>query len=173
MRPIATVLGFAAVTAVTTLAVCWPKHTFADPPETFYGAGDVEEVSFTGTVERDTSVKTGWAIKVTFQNSGDSDEPCSLDTELLRGQVNPESRGNPPGTAVWHHIEKVNVPAHESVERTVEVPAYMAAQLTANEKAMQLREKLAEQEGKKSQPNYAVMYKPYTTYTVGFQKASG
>jgi hypothetical protein len=171
MRQVATVLGFAAVTAVTTLAVCWPKHTFADPPETFYGAGDVEDVSFNGTVERDTSVKSGWAIKVTFQNSGDSDENCALDTELLKGMVNPNSRGQEPGTAVWHHVEKVNVPAHESAERTIEVPAYMAAQLTANEKAMQLREKLSEKESQKSQPNFAVMYKPYTTYSVGFQKA--
>jgi hypothetical protein len=172
MRHWMTTLGFAAVTAAATLAVCWPSHTYADPPETFYGFGGVEDVTFSGEVVRDPSVKSGWAIKVTYENRGDEDEPCTLETELTRAQVNPASRATPPGVAVWHRRDKVTVPAHESVVRNYEVPAWMAVQLTANEKATELRQKLIERESAKP-GGYAIETRPYTMYGVAFQKADG
>jgi len=173
MRPLATILGFAAITAAATLAVCWPGRTYADPPETFYEAGMVDDVTFSGEVARDATVKSGWAIKVTFQNGGDEEESCTLDAELTRAQVNPDSRATPAGVAVWHHKDKVSVPAHESVVRSYEIPQWMAAQLTANEKAMAVRAKRIEREESKPNPNYALITRPYTLYSVAFQKANG
>jgi hypothetical protein len=171
MRHVVTILGFAAATAAATLSVCWPGRTYADPPETFYESGQVDDVSFQGELAKDASFKTGWAIKVTYENRGDEDETCTIDTELTRTQVNPASRASPPGLAVWHHKDKLNVPAHESVVRNYEVPAWMAALLTSNDKAAQVREKLIERENAKAQPNYALTMRPYTMYSVTFQKA--
>ena len=170
MRSFATVLGFAAVTAAATLAVCWPGRTYADPPETFFESGTTDDITFNGEVARDPSVKSGWAIKVTYENRGDEDETCTIDTELTRTQINPGSRASPPGVAVWHHKEKLSVPAHESVVKNYEIPQWMAAQLTSNDKAMAIREKLIEKENQKPQPNYALTMRPYTMYSVSFQK---
>jgi len=173
MQPLVTVLGFAAITASAALVVGWSGQTYADPPETFLGNGDVDDVSFAGELAHDASFKTGWAIKVTFENKGDEDETCTMDTELTRAQINPGSRASPPGVAVWHHKDRVAVPAHESVERTYDVPPWMAAQLTSNDKAMQLREKLVETESQKPAPNFALQMRPYTLYGVAFQKLDG
>jgi hypothetical protein len=170
MRPLVTVLGFAAVTAAATLSLGWSGRTYADPPEMFFEQGTTDDVSFNGELARDTSVKSGWAIKVTYENKGDDDETCTLDTELTRTQVNPGSRASPPGVAVWHRKDKVSVPAHESVVRSYEIPQWMAAQLTSNDKAMQIREKLIQKEEQKPAPNYALTMRPYTMYSVSFQK---
>ena len=171
MRSFATVLGFAAVTAAATLAVCWPGRTYADPPERFIGAGDVDNVSFSGEVTRDATLKSGWAIKVTFENRGDEDETAKLDSELTRAQVAPASRAEPLGITVWHHKDSVKVPAHESVVRVYEIPASVAKQLSANEHAMALREKLIEKENAKANPDFRLSMRPYTMFGVAFQKA--
>ena len=92
MRQLFTILGFAAATATATLAVCWPCRTYADPPETFFQSGDVDDITFSGEVARDPALKSGWAMKVTYENRGDEDETCQLDTELMRAQVSPGSR---------------------------------------------------------------------------------
>jgi hypothetical protein len=92
MRSFATVLGFAAATAAATLSVCWPGRTYADPPERFVGAGDIDDVSFSGEVTRDATIKSGWAIKVTFENRGDEDETANLDSELTRAPRSPRRR---------------------------------------------------------------------------------
>jgi hypothetical protein len=127
MRQLFTVLGFATATATATLAVCWPGRTYADPPETFFQSGDVDDITFSGEVARDPSLKTGWAMKVTYENRGDEDETCQLDAELMRAQVNPGSRASPAGTAVWHHKDKVTVAAHESVVKSYEVPQWRSS----------------------------------------------
>jgi len=174
MRPLVTILGFAAVTATATLAVCWPGRTYADPPMMFGEAGEIDDVTFQGEVARDPALKNGWAIKVTYENRGDEDETCEIDAQLNRGEVNPGSRSSPAGVAVWHHKEKVNVPAHESVVKTFDVPQWAAAQLTANEKATQMREKMVERESQKPNGgNFALQMRPYTIYSVGFQKVDG
>jgi hypothetical protein len=173
MRPLATVLGFAAVTAAATLTLGWSGTTYADPPDTFFGAGDVDDLTFNGELVHDAAFKTGWAIKVTFENRGDDDEKCTMDTELTRQQINPASRASPPGVAVWHHKEQVVVAAHETTERTYEVPQWMAAQLTSNDKATQIREKIVERESNKPNGNFALMMRPYTMYGVAFQKVDG
>ncbi len=173
MRPLATVLGFAAVTAAAALVVGWSGRTYADPPETFLGAGDVDDVSFSGELARDATFKNGWAIKVTFENRGDDDQTCTIDTELTRSQVNPGSRASPPGMAVWHRKDRVTVAAHESVVRTYDVPQWMAAQLTSNERAMQIREKRIEADSQKPTPSFALQMQPYTMYGVAFQKVNG
>jgi hypothetical protein len=173
MRQVVTILGFAAATAIATLAVCWPGRTYADPPETFFQSGEVDDVTFSGEVARDTTVKSGWSIKVTYENRGDEDETCPIDTELTRAEINPGSRSGPSGVAVWHHKDRVTVAAHESVVKTYEVPQWMAVQLTANEKAGIIRQKMADRENAKPNPNYAISMRPYTMYSVAFQKADG
>ncbi len=167
--PLFTVLGFAAVTAAATRVVGWSGPTYADPPETFLQAGDVDDVSFSGELQHDKAFKSGWAIKVTFQNTGDDDATATYDTSLTRAQVNPASRASPPGVAMWHHTDRVTVPAHETAERTYDVPAWVAAQLSANEKAMQVREARIERENQKPEPNYALTMTPYTMFGVAFQ----
>jgi hypothetical protein len=169
MRSIATISGFAAVTAAATLAVCWPGRTYAEPPETYFEAGSVRKVTFQGEVARDSAAKSGWAIRVTYNNGGDEDETCTIDTELTKATVNPASRASPPGVAIWRRKDKVTVPAHESIVRTYEVPAWVAAQLTANEKAAQLRQKMEEAEMKKPNPRFALTMRPYTMFSVAFQ----
>ena len=174
MRPLVTILGFAAITAAATLSLCWPGRTYADPPQIFGESGEVDDITFQGEVARDPAIRNGWAIKVTYENRGNEDETCDIDATLNRNQVNPGSRSGPDGVAVWHHKEKISVPAHESVVRTYDVPGWMAAQLTGNEKAMQLREKMVERESAK--PNggaFALQMRPYTMYSVGFQKVDG
>ena len=87
--------------------------------------------------------------------------------------MNPGSRASPPGVAVWHHKDKVTVAAHESVVKSYEVPAWMAVQLTSNEKAGELRQKMVDRENEKPNPNYAISMRPYTMYSVAFLKADG
>jgi hypothetical protein len=171
--PFVTVLGFAAITAATTLVIGWSGRTYADPPETFFESGTVDDLSFSGELAHDASYKTGWAIKVTVENRGDEDGTCTLDTELTRAQVSPGSRSSPAGVAVWHRKEKVTVTAHESVVRTYDVPQWMAAQLAANDKSAQIREKMIERENAKPMPNYALSMRPYTMYSVAFQRVDG
>jgi hypothetical protein len=173
MRPFSIFTQLAVVTAAGVLAIGWSGSTYADPPESFMGGGDVDDLSFNGEVARDASVKSGWSIKVTFENRGDADQTCNLDTELTRAQVSPASRASPPGVAVWHRKDKIAVPAHETAERTYEVPQWMAAQLTANEKSVELRQKAVEKESEKPNPNYALSMRPYTSYSVAFRKADG
>jgi hypothetical protein len=173
MRSFVTVLGFAAATAAATLAVCWPGRTYADPPERFIGAGDVDDVSFEGEVTRDATVKSGWAIKVTFENRGDEQQTCKLDSELTRAQVAPMSRVERAGVAVWHHKDSVTVPAHESVVRVYEIPASLARLLAANEQALALRDKLIEKESAKPNPNFAIQMRPFTSFGVAFRKVNG
>ncbi len=170
MRHLVTILGFAAATAAATLSVCWPGRTWADPPETFYENGTIDDVTFQGEVVRDAKAKTGWVIQVTYENHGNEDETCTVDTELTRTQVNPASRASPPGLAVWHHKDRLTVPAHESVVRSYEVPQWMAAQLTSNDKAAEIRQKMIDRENAKPTPNYAISMRPYTMYSVAFQK---
>jgi hypothetical protein len=110
---------------------------------------------------------------VTYENRGDDDQTCTVDTELTRAEVNPGSRASPMGATVWHRKDSVQVPAHESVVRNYEIPAWMAAQLTSNDKAMQIREKMVERDSQKPNPNYAMQMKPYTMYGVAFQKVDG
>jgi hypothetical protein len=173
MQSLATIVRFAAGTAAAALAVCWPGSTYADPPETFYEGGSVDALTFSGEVVRDPSMKSGWAIKVTYQNTGDEDETATLDAELTRATVNPDARSSPQGVAVWRHRDTVTVTAHESVDRSYEIPQWMAVKLTSNEKALELREKRIEAENRKKNPNYALSMRPYTVYAVAFQKASG
>lgn len=174
MRPLVTVLGFAAITATATLAVCWPGSTYAEPPSPMFGdQGEIDDLTFQGEVTHDPSLRNGWAIKVTYQNRGDEDQNCEIDALLMRDQVNPGSRSGPDGVAVWHHKEKVNVAAHESLVKTFDVPQWMAAQLTANEKAAQIREKMIERENAKPNGNFALQMRPYVMYAVGFTKADG
>jgi hypothetical protein len=173
MRKSVTVFGFAAATAAATLAVCWPCRTYADPPETFFESGEVDDITFSGEIARDAAMKSGWAMKVTYENRGDEEGHCQIDSELMRAQVNPGSRASPPGVAVWHHKDKVTVAAHESVVKSYEVPAWMAVQLGANEKASEARQKMVDRENEKPNPNYAISMRPYTMYSVAFVKADG
>jgi hypothetical protein len=173
MRQVCTVLGFAAATAAVTLAVCWPGRTYAERPDGFFEPGEVDDVTFSGEVARDPALKSGWAIKVTYENAGDVEETRTIDTELTRAQVSPGSRASPAGVAVWHHKDKVTVAAHESVVKSYEVPPWMAVQLGANEKASAIREKMMERENEKPSPNYALSMRPYTMYSVAFLKADG
>jgi Spy/CpxP family protein refolding chaperone len=174
MRPLVTVLGFAAVTATATLAVCWPGSTYAEPPQMFGDQGEIDDVTFEGEVTHDAALRNGWGIKVTYQNRGDEEANCEIDAQLMRDQISPGSRSGPDGVAVWHHKEKVTVAAHESVVKMFDVPQWMAAQLTANEKATKMREKMIEREqNKPNGGNFALQMKPYVMYAVGFQKADG
>ena len=173
MGKLVTILGFAATTACATLAIGWPGRTFADPPETFYESGVVDDIGFQGELVRDETKKNVWALKVTYDNRGDEDQTCTIDTELTRQLISPGSRSSPPGVAVWHHKDRVTVAAHESVVKSYEVPAWMAVQLGANEKAMAIRQKSVDRENAKPMPNYALTMRPYTMYSVAFQKADG
>jgi hypothetical protein len=173
MGKLVTILGFAATTACATLAVCWPGRTYADPPETFYEAGMVDDITFQGELTHDDTRKNAWALKVTYENRGDHDQTCAFETELTKTLINPGSRSSPPGVAVWHHKDQVTVVAHESVVKSYEVPAWMAVQLTANDKAMTLRQTAIDRENAKPMPNYALTMRPYTMYSVAFQKADG
>jgi hypothetical protein len=172
MQKWVTIVGFAATTAAATLAVGWPGRTFADPPETFFESGEVDDVTFSGEVARDASLKGGWAIKVTYENRGDEEETCEIDAELTRAQIHPGDRSSPAGVTVWHHKEKVTVAAHESAVKSYEVPQWMAVQLTANEKAAAIRQKMVDRENEKPNPNYALSMHPYTVYAVAFTKAA-
>jgi hypothetical protein len=173
MRQLRTLLGFAIMSSGATLAIAWPGRTYADPPETFYGAGVVDDVSFEGEIVRDASAKNGWAIMVTYSNGGEADETCTIQAQLTRQTVNPASRSGPAGVAVWRHKEKVTVAAHESVVRSYDVPAWVAVQLTANDKATDLRQKAIDRDTEKPTPSYAVSMRPYTMYSVAFQKLDG
>jgi hypothetical protein len=56
--------------------------------------------------------------------------------------------------------------------RVYEIPASVARQLTANEQAMALRQKLVEKESAKPNPDFALQMRPYTMFGVAFQKAT-
>ena len=173
MRNLVTILGFAATTAAATLAVCWPGRTYADPPETFYESGSVDDVTFSGEVARDTSLQSGWAIKVTYENRGDEDETCQIDTELTRTQVNPALAREPAGARRVAPQGQGHRPGARERREELRGAAWMAVQLTSNEKATTLREKVIDRENEKPNPNYAISMRPYTMYSVAFLKADG
>jgi hypothetical protein len=166
MRHLATIFGFTAA----TMSVFLPGPIYADDPpaETFYMDGTVDDVSFHGEIAKDTTAKKGWTITVTYKNDSDKDETCPIDTELMRSVINPQERGGSPGLAVWHHKDKVSVPAHGTLVKTYELPSWIGEALTANARAELARQK----ESEKENPNYALLSKPYNVYSVGFQKTA-
>jgi hypothetical protein len=149
IRSLATVLGFAAITSAATLTAFWPTATFADDPgqDLVQDGTKVNHVVVQGEIVRDKKAKTGWVIEVTAENRGAEAETAELETDLTRVISNPMSRAAPMPTAVMKKKESVTVAAGEKVTRRYDVPAPLAAQMTAKEAADAAREK-AEEKGK-------------------------
>jgi hypothetical protein len=141
IRAIFTVLGFAAVTATSGLALLTPHVTHADGEERkgVYNSGVVTAYA---SFEKDDTAKNGWKIVIAADNPGNADATDDFDLAISYAVSNPNSRVGSPGTAVWRHKEKLTVAAHESTTKTLECPASIAKQLTAIDKAQTKRDAL-------------------------------
>lgn len=137
-RTLATVLGFAALSAASTLAFLAPTTTFADPPVaavvyTAEGA-KIGQVVLRGRVSRDPSAKTGWVVLVSAENQGDKPAVVPVETDLDRTVSSPMARVAPMPQVVWKWKETMTLAAHQKMTRRYEVNAEIAATLTADAK---------------------------------------
>lgn len=149
MKHVTTVLGVAALTAIGTLAVCWPKTTFADGDE-----DALEELAPDGTklghmvvggqIVRDPKSKTGWVVEITAENEGTEAETAKVETDLTRVVASPMARAQPPATTVWKQVESLSLGAGEKVTKRYAVPAAFGAQLTATANAEERMNKALE-----------------------------
>jgi hypothetical protein len=161
LRSLATVLGFAAITTAAAVTVFWPKATLADGDD---GKADlvldgtkVNHVVVEGELVKDPKAKTGWVIEFKAQNKGNEDETADLEADLTRMVSNPMSRAAPMPTAVFKKKEKITVAAGQTVTKRYDVPATIAAQITASKNA-EARLQKAYEEGKNPPMPKAVTY---------------
>lgn len=141
IRAIFTVLGFAAVTATSGLALLTPHVTHADGEERkgIYNSG---VVSASASFEKDDTAKNGWKIVIDAENPSATDATDDFDVSISFSVSNPNARVSSPTTAVWRHKEKLTVAAHGSTTKTLECPASIAKQLTAIERGQAKRDAL-------------------------------
>jgi hypothetical protein len=131
IRTIATVLGFASLSAFGTLAVVSPSTTFADPVVQITAEGTkIDNVLLTGKVERDARAKTGWVMVVTAENKSDKPETCTVTADLQRTVSSPMSRVGPRPQMVWQEKQTLDLAAHEKLTKRIEIAAAVAKQLT-------------------------------------------
>jgi hypothetical protein len=141
LRAIATVIGFAAVTATSGLALLTPHVTHADGEDrkgSFVSGSVYAYASF----EKDDTAKGGWKIVIAAENPGDGPATKDFDIAIEYAVSNPNSRVGAPGQAVWHHNEKITVAAREKKSITVDCPANVSKQLSALALAQEKREAL-------------------------------
>lgn len=145
LRSVATVFGFAAMTTAAVVTVFWPKATLADGDaanaELTLDGTKVNHVVVTADLVQDTKSKTGWVIEVNAENRGAEAETAELETDLTRQLTSPMLRAQPTPTAVFKKKETVTVAAGEKIKRSYDVPANLAAQITAAKKAADALEK--------------------------------
>lgn len=144
LRATLTVLGFAAVTATSGLALLTPHVTHADG-EDRKGAYTSVEIYPSASFEKDDTAKNGWKIVLTASNQSDREVTEDVDVSVLFAVSNPNSRVGTPGQAVWRHKEKMTLAAHGDITKTLECPASIAKQLNAIEKLQAKREALLQQ----------------------------
>jgi hypothetical protein len=148
-RAATTILGFAAVTVATTLALCAPRTTHADGDQAQVAVVTKGEIQTYGFIEaRDTS-KTGYVISVHLDNPGDAAVTGDVDVTIMMSESSPNARVAPAGTAVWRKREKVTLAAHESKVEEIECPASIAKQMKAVAKVMEKRQELVDKWQKK------------------------
>ncbi len=147
IRSVATVLGAAVLTTLVATTVFWPKATLADGDDTSeevtLDGTKVSRVVVTAELVRDSKAKSGWVIEVEAENRGTEADTADLEMDVTRTVSNPMSRASGTPTAVFKKKESMTVAAGEKVKRRYDVPANVAAQLTANANAEAAREKAA------------------------------
>ena len=130
MSPIknfATVFGFAAASALGTLAFAVPGTTFADPVVQVTNEGTkIDNVLLNGKLEKDAKSKTGWTLVVTAENKSDKAETVALVADVTRTVAQPMGRVMPMPVSVWQDKETVALGAHEKITKRVEVNAALA-----------------------------------------------
>jgi hypothetical protein len=171
IRSIATVLGFATLTAAATLTALWPKQTLADGDldaldEFAPGGTKLGHILVKGEIVRDAKSKTGWVVEVTAENQEVESETVRLETDLTRTISNPMSRAQPAPTAVWRQTESITLAAGEKVTKRYVVPAAFGAQLTTSANIQSQMEKALE--AGKEIPAIAMRPRPF--FNVQFKK---
>jgi hypothetical protein len=160
LRTIVTVLGFASVSALGTLAITSPSTTFADPVVQITAEGTkIDNVLLSGKIERDARAKTGWVMVVDAENKSDKAETCTMQAQLQRMVSSPMSRVGPRPQMVWQDKETLQLAAHQKITKRIEIAADVATQLTQNAAA----------EAKLTGQN--AMMAPRTMYSVRFASA--
>jgi len=118
----------AAVGAALVFAVAPSVATARAPraaPKTKVGPAEV--------TAKVTRTDDGWAIDVVATNASDADADCTVALALTRRTNSPMARVRPAARSVWQAPLALSVPAHGKVEQRVELPANIAADLTAVE----------------------------------------
>ena len=123
-----TVAAVAAALGATLVFTVSPSSATAElraAPRTMIGAVEVDA--------KLTQTADGWAIDVEATNPTDAEQPCKVALALTRFVNNPMSRVRAMPSRAWESLVALEVPAHGRVQRRVELPANVAAGLTAVE----------------------------------------
>lgn len=169
IRAIVTVIGFAAVTATSGLALLAPHVTHADG-EDRKGAFLPNLVTASASFEKDDTAKGGWKIVIAAENPTDTNGTDDFDIAIDFSMSNPNSRTGGPQTAVWRHKEKIVLAAHETKSITIDCPSGIAKQLAIGERLQEKREALMQKWNEKGgdipQWVYATYNAPRANYWV-------
>ena len=138
LRTLATVTGFAAITAAAALGVAWPHTTYADgaavvvqyTPE----GTRIADVLVKGNLVRDANAKSGWVVVVTAENKSAQAETVLVETDITRTVSQPMARVMPVPQTAWSTTEQVTLAAHQKITKRYEVPAALASQIAASMK---------------------------------------
>ncbi len=141
IRAIFTVIGFAAVTATSGLALLTPHVTHADG-ENRKGNYFPNVITASASFEKDDTAKGGWNIVLVAENPSDTNGTDDFDIAIEYSMSNPNSRTGGPTAAIWHHKEKLVVLARETTTIKIPCPAGVAKQLTIGERLQEKREAL-------------------------------
>lgn len=169
-RSIATVVGFATVTATATLALVLPRTTLADDVDDAMGtvaATRFEHVLVKTRVQRDATSSSGWSLLIDAQNEGDVAQSCEFKTALERTFSTPMARTQSEVTTLLTRVETLSVPAHGKVHLVRPVPKWIADQLVTAERMQKARD--AETKRAENDPTAyysAIMRAPYPDFRV-------
>jgi hypothetical protein len=120
-----------------------------------------ESVRVEGKVEHDAKSKTGWVIVMKAENKGAKSETLAVETHLERMVSNPMARVPSMPTTAWQTKETLTLAKGEIVTRRYEIPATVAAAMTAAASAPA--------PAKKAKQTFAMMSR--TSFGVRFLKA--
>lgn len=156
IRSVVTVVLFASSALAVSLALLWPRPTFAEAiaDSDRQGEWDDDGSKFGNVVVKGElvagDVPGGWVLVRSMENKGEETETCTIEERVLRTETMPDARVEPPPYAVLLRGLTVTLQAHE--KRTLGIPlaTSVGAQITSG---LQRRASIEQRRGRAIERN--------------------
>ena len=166
--PFTVFIAAASLSCASVLSVAWPAVLHADDGRQEAAAENQNQVppdaarfgDTAANIELETDEKTGKArVHLVAYNTSKKESFVKLDLCLERYEINPMARSGPPPEIAWEQTAKLVIPAGERFERTYQLPAKLAKDIIAAQKA----------EKEAAEPDEDAMPRTFTAYQASVQ----